>query len=402
MEYAESALVILFWTCLSAVFYAYLGYPVLIYCLARLFGRRRIAPRQEVDLPKVSLLIAAYNEESEIERRILNAVALDYPAERLEIVIAADGCSDRTAEIVRKYADRGVRLIEYGVRRGKATVLNETVPQLCGEIVIFSDANTQTAPDAARRLVAWFQDSKVGAVCGRLVLTDPAGGRNVDSLYWKYETFLKHQESGLGALLGANGGLYALRKALFAPIPPDAVLDDLVIPLLAKLRSGRDIVFEPGAVAYEETPASVRSEFHRRSRLGAGGFGSIRMLAGLLQPWRGWICFTFLSHKVLRWFCPFCLAAMLIANLLLAGERFYLALMIGQLFFYGTAMVAAYIPSQQKVVKLLRLTTMFTSMNGAILIGFARWVRGTQRVTWTRTTRMADARLPAQSAPARA
>jgi len=255
---------------------------------------------------------------------------------------------------------------------------------------MFSDANTYTEPDAARNLVRWFQDPNVGAVCGRLVLSDPESGRNADSLYWKYETFIKRQEGSLGALLGANGGIYALRKDLFVPIPNDTILDDLVIPLLAKLRTGCDIVFEPHAVANEETPANVSAEFHRRSRIGAGGFGSLGLLAGLLDPRRGWIFYTFLSHKVLRWCCPFFLLGLLAANALLAGEPLYRGLLFAQMAFYALSVVAAYIPSQWKPIKFLRLTTMFTSMNGALLIGFGRWLRGTQNAMWKRTARLAE------------
>ncbi|HKB06627.1 MAG TPA: glycosyltransferase family 2 protein, partial [Gemmataceae bacterium] len=359
----------------------------------RLFGRRRPipAPRDE-ELPGVSLLIAAYNEEAVIDGRIRNALAANYPADRLEIVVATDGCTDRTPTIVRRYADRGVRLLEYPVRRGKATVLNDSVPQLRGEVVMLSDANTYTEPMAVRNLVRWFRDLSVGAVCGKLVLSDPATGKNVDSLYWRYETFLKKCEGRLGALLGANGGIYAIRKDQFVPLPGTAVLDDLLIPLLAKLRTGCDIVYESQAVANEETAAGVGAEFQRRTRIGAGGFGSLGLLAGLLNPARGWVFFTFLSHKVLRWCCPFCLVGLLMANALLAvgGGIFYQGLLVAQLAFYTTALVAAYIPGQQLPVKLLRLTTMFTSMNGALLMGFGRWLWGAQGAAWRRTTRTTE------------
>ena len=193
-----SSLAIVFWTCFSAVLFAYLGYPILIFVLSRVFGRRLPIPsKSDEGLPSISLLIAAHNEEIDIEARILNALALDYPADRLEIVIASDGSTDRTNEIVRRYADRGVLLFAYEKNRGKATVLNESVPQLSGEIVLLSDANTEMASDAARRLASWFVDANVGVVCGRLDLTDPRTGRNVDGLYWKYETFLKKCESRL-------------------------------------------------------------------------------------------------------------------------------------------------------------------------------------------------------------
>src|SRR5262249_42174124 len=188
-------------------------------CLARLFGRRRAVPAlRDEDLPTVSLLIAAYNEEAVIEERLLNALAVDYPPQKWEVVVVTDGCSDRTAAIVRRYADRAVRLLEYSERRGKAAALNVAFKEVTGGVVLQSDANTFTDLAAARNLARWFADPSVTAVCGRLVLTDPDTGRNADSLYWKYETFLKDREGRLGALLGANGGIYAIRRDRYVAI----------------------------------------------------------------------------------------------------------------------------------------------------------------------------------------
>jgi cellulose synthase/poly-beta-1,6-N-acetylglucosamine synthase-like glycosyltransferase len=376
----------------ALVLYVYAGYPVLVWGLARAFGRRRTAATPAEDrLPRVALLIAAYNEESVIEERILNALALDYPKDRLEIVVATDGCTDRTAEVVRHYAARGVRLIEGRQRRGKAAVLNAAFAELTADVVILSDANTFTEPAAARNLVRWFGDDRVSTVCGRLVLTDPARGRNADSLYWKYETFLKRCEGDLGALLGANGGIYAIRRDRYVPIPPGTILDDFVIPLLSKLRHGGDIVYDTAAVAHEETPSTVGAEFHRRSRIGAGGFGSIGLLAGLLNPCRGWVFFTFVSHKILRWCCPFFLLGLLATCALLWDVPPFGALLLAQLAFYATSVAAAFLPGSVKPVKLVRLTTMFTSMNWALLVGFGRWALNAQHVTWKRTSRLAGA-----------
>jgi cellulose synthase/poly-beta-1,6-N-acetylglucosamine synthase-like glycosyltransferase len=224
------------------------------------------------------------------------------------------------------------------------------------------------------------------------VLCTPEAGRNADSIYWRYETFLKRCESRLGALLGANGAIYAIRKKLYAPIPEDTLVDDLVIPLLTKLRTGCKIIYDCDAIAWEETPPDVASEFHRRARIGAGGFQSIGMLWRLLDPRRGWVAFTFLSHKVLRWFCPFFLLGMLASNVALAfGSPFYRALLAGHVGFYAASAVMAFLPAQAGSWKLLRLTTMFTGMNLALLVGFWRWLRGVQGGAWRRTARTAEA-----------
>jgi cellulose synthase/poly-beta-1,6-N-acetylglucosamine synthase-like glycosyltransferase len=391
MDSLQVAAVIVFWACAALIVYTYAVYPPLIWWLARRFGRS-IAPPSDrsEEWPVVSLLIAAHNEEAVIDERLRNALAMIYPAGRLEIVVGSDGSTDATAELVRRYADRGVRLLDYHQRRGKAAVLNSAMVELTGEIVLLSDANTHIDPDAIHRLVRWFRDPGIGVVCGEVVLTDPRTGRNVDSLYWKYETFLKRCEGRLGALLGANGPIYAIRRELYVPIPDATIVDDFVIPLLAKLRHGCAIVYDGEAVAREETPADVRAEFRRRARIGAGGFQAIGMLGGLLVPRQGWVAFTFFSHKVLRWLCPFLMLGLLASNLVLLRRPMYGWILVGQLGFYLASLLAAFVPVRFAALKPLRLTTMFTSMNAALLVGFWRWLQGTQGGTWQRTARLAE------------
>jgi cellulose synthase/poly-beta-1,6-N-acetylglucosamine synthase-like glycosyltransferase len=391
MSSVPIGVVVLFWASATAVLFAYVGYPVLLWLLARWFGRPTQTPADNRrDLPSLSLLIAAHNEEAVVEERIRNALRMDYPPEKLEIVVASDGSVDKTPEIVRRYADRGVRLLDYVRRRGKAATLNAAFSELKGEIVLLSDANTFTDTTAARKIVRWFADPQVGVVCGRLVLTDPETGGNADSLYWKYETFLKRCEGRLGALLGSNGAIYAIRKELYSPIPNDTIVDDFVIPLQAKLRTGCAIVYDCEAVAREETAKDVRAEFHRRSRIGAGGFQSIRLLWPLLNPRRGWVAFTFMSHKIFRWLCPFFMLGALLTNLLLIADPLYQWTLFGQLGFYSVSVLAAFVPARFRSLKPLRLTTMFTSMNLALLVGFWRWAWGSQKGTWRRTVRLAE------------
>jgi cellulose synthase/poly-beta-1,6-N-acetylglucosamine synthase-like glycosyltransferase len=383
----STVLELTFWVCVALVGYAYVVYPMVVWGCSRIFGRRPESPSvADVDLPRVSVLIAAHNEEEVIAGRIENALALDYPPDRLEIVVASDGSSDDTASIVRRLAERRVRLLTSPLRRGKAPVLNAAFRALRGEIVLLSDANTFTDPDALRRMVRWFANPHVGVVCGRLVLTDRATGRNVDSLYWRYETFLKRCEGRLGALLGANGAIYAVRWSCFTGIRSDTIVDDLVIPLVTRLRSGCAIVYDDTAVAREETPPDLRSEFRRRSRIGAGGFQSIIRLWRLLGPRHGWIAFTFLSHKVLRWLCPFWMIGALATNVALVHEPFYRMTLIGQLIGYGLSAFGL-VAGQHAAPKLVRLATMFTTMNAALLVGFWLWASGGQRGIWQRTAR---------------
>ena len=382
-------------TCLMCVILTcvvYFVYPLAILILSRLFGRVPQFPNvDERELPSVSLLIAAYNEEWDIEKRILNLLSLNYPLEKLEIVIASDGSDDRTNEIVCKYVSQGIKLFAFPTNRGKTNVLNDSVPKLSGEIIVLSDANTHMAVDAIRRLASWFRDPDIGVVCGRLVLTDPRNGRNVDGLYWKYETFLKKCESRLGALLGSNGAIYAIRHCLFPYVRPETLIDDFVIPLDAKRRTGCRIVYDTKAVASEETAPTIRAEFRRRVRIGAGGFQSIEILWRLLSPQNGWVALTFFFHKILRWLCPFFMIGALLTNAALIGNPYFNWLFIGQVGFYCFAVLGNWIPAKPRWMKFLRLPTMFTSMNLALFFGFFRWLFVRQKGTWVRTDRFEHA-----------
>ncbi|MBX9581554.1 MAG: glycosyltransferase family 2 protein [Gemmataceae bacterium] len=381
------------WACLGVVAFAYAGYPVLIYALSKLFGRPPVPPpADDARLPAVSLLIAAYNEEVDIEARVLNLLRLDYPRDKLELVIASDGSTDRTNDIVRRYEAAGVKLVAYGENKGKATVLNRTVPTLSGEVVALSDANTHWAPDALRNLARWFADPSVGVVNGKLVLVDPATGRNVDGLYWKYETFLKKCESKLGALLGTNGAIYAVRKDIFPAVTPGTLIDDFVIPMNARRATGCRIVYDTKAVASEETAPTIRAEFRRRVRIGAGGYQSIALLWPLLSPAHGWVALTFFCHKIVRWVCPFFLLAALVLNVLLfldpAADQLRAAwLLAAQAGFYALAAAGNWVPARPRWLRFFRLPTLFASMNLALFFGFFRWLFGPKTGTWKRTDR---------------
>jgi cellulose synthase/poly-beta-1,6-N-acetylglucosamine synthase-like glycosyltransferase len=383
----------LFWSCAFLGSYAYVAYPALIWCLSRIFGDRKgfvevtNSSDHSASLPSVALIIAAYNEETVIQQRITNAAAMDYPSDRLRIVIASDGSSDQTNAIVRRCGESRVTLLDYPQRRGKASVLNSAMEAVDAEIVLLSDANTEIDPAAARKLVRWFRDPTIGAVCGRLVLRDASMGRNSDGLYWRYETFLKCCEGRIGGLLGSNGAIYAIRRKLYQPIPANTIVDDFVIPLLARLRTGCRLVYDYEAVAFEETPENVGAEFHRRARIGAGGFQSIGMLWRLLNPRHGWVSFTFLSHKILRWLCPFFMLGCFLASVMLCYQPLYRWLLVGQVVFYLVSLAATLAPRGIRIPKLVRLATMFSSMNAALLAGFVRWGFGLQGGTWRRTSR---------------
>jgi Glycosyltransferases, probably involved in cell wall biogenesis len=380
---------LLFWGSVGLIAYAYAGYPMILWLLVRCRAARRPAPKIQGardEFPRVSLIIAAYKEESVILQRLQNALTLDYPADRLEIIVGCDGNEDATAELVRTVDDSRIRLMAFENRRGKPSVLNDCVEVATGELIAFSDANTFWNRDALKLLVDHFRDSNVGGVCGQLLLTDPATGDNVDGLYWRYENFLKKCEGQLGALLGFNGAIYAIRRELWTPIPPQTIVDDFLIGMRIH-QTRRRLIFEEKAVAHEETAPSISAEFHRRARIGAGGFQSLCWLLPLLSPHYGLVSFAFWSHKVLRWLCPVFMALALLANLLLMTHPLYAVFFVLQLGFYAVAFAGRFLPNRGALSKLVRLSSMFVEMNAALAVGFYRWASRRQSGAWKRTAR---------------
>lgn len=388
----QFVLVGMFWGSLIGVLFAYVGYPIIIFICSRLFGHSPTPPRVQTpqDLPTVTILISALNEADIIRARLENLLAVDYPQDKLETVIASDGSTDQTCAIVRSYAETypgRIRLLDYPERRGKSTVLNTALQQLRSDIIIFSDANTMFDSQAALHLTRWFQDASIGVVCGQLHLQDAATGKNVDGLYWRYENMLKDCEGRLGALLGANGAIYAMRRTMFVPIPGDTIVDDFVTPLVSKLRFKHRIIYDIEAVATEETAPDIEGEFRRRCRIGAGNFQSLARLWRLLLPVQGWTSFVFFSHKILRWFCPAFLVLALVSNIGICDQPIYQWLLVGQIVFYLVAYRGQQLSKGTFSSRVVQLMTMFVAMNMALAVGFWRWVMGRQQGTWQRTTR---------------
>jgi cellulose synthase/poly-beta-1,6-N-acetylglucosamine synthase-like glycosyltransferase len=371
-----------FWVAAAVVAYVFAGYPLLLWLLERVFGR---PSRKRPIEPSVSILVAAFNEARVIAAKIRNAAAIDYPPERLEIVIASDGSTDGTPEIAGRVieelsAGNRVRAIAFPVNRGKLTVLNEVVPSLRGEIVVFSDAASMLEPLAIRRLVAHFADPEVGAAGGLYRVSkqdEEAIGRQED-FYWKYETFLKGLEASLGAMLGAHGALYAVRKSLYPYPHPGLINDDYIIPVRI-LQQGYRVVYEPSAVATEE--AREMGGFGRRVRIMAGNFQQLREIAGFLWPLRPLPLLASLSHKLGRLVVPFAMVAGLVSNAFLTSSAFYLVTAALQIAFYGLAGVGALWPLRPKV---LRLPYYFCMINIAVVPGLYWALAGRSRAGWKR------------------
>jgi cellulose synthase/poly-beta-1,6-N-acetylglucosamine synthase-like glycosyltransferase len=368
----------IFWVSAALVIYTYVGYPALLWLLQLLFRR---PVRKAATEPSVSLLIAAYNEADVIQAKVRNSLALDYPVDKLEIVIASDGSTDGTSRIVRSLAEsegKGrVQLLEFPVNRGKIHCLNDAVPQLGGEIVVFSDASSMLASDSVRNLLANFADPRVGAASGVYQVSnqDASATGHQEDFYWKYETFLKLQEAKLGALTGAHGSLYAMRKSLY-PFPHAGTInDDFVIPT-SVLQRGFRIAYEPNAVAYEE--AHEMEGFGRRVRITAGNIEQMRQAGPLLWPPRPLVLFCFLSHKGGRLLAPLALALCLVSALSLWHSPVYKWLAIAQLSFYGLALLGALGLLRSK---LLKLPYYFSMINASLFVWIYYRLKGRQQAS---------------------
>jgi cellulose synthase/poly-beta-1,6-N-acetylglucosamine synthase-like glycosyltransferase len=383
-----------FWTAWALVFYAYGIYPLLVAGLSRAFGERRPAYPKEIldtDLPRVAMVVAAYNEIGVIEDKLANTWKLDYPEEKFRLWVGSDGSGDGTAEVLKSTSHPRLNAFPFEARRGKMAVLNDLMSRVDADLVVMSDANTMYAPDAVRKLVRHFTDPRIGCVSGVLSL-DQGGGVSGEGLYWKYEVWIKRNESRLGFLVGCNGGIYALRRELYEPLPESTIVDDFVLTMRV-LEKGFKIRLDTEARATEPPCPSARAEMVRKIRIGAGDFQALSLTRALLHPRHGWKALGFWSHKVMRWLVPFFLLAALIANLgLIAtqgwpGSRFYLVLLALQLAGAGVSYWAYNARPGQKVPKWTRPISYFYLMNYALFCGFIRFLFRTQRVTWERMAR---------------
>jgi cellulose synthase/poly-beta-1,6-N-acetylglucosamine synthase-like glycosyltransferase len=325
-----------FWTSLLAAGYVYVGYPLVLAVWSRLAPR---PVRRSGWEPAVSVVIVVHNERDTIERKIDNCLCLDYPREKVQVVVSLDGPTDGTDVLVRQ-RELPIDVVASSRHQGKAAALNRAVAAATGDIVVFCDARQRVDTGALRELVANFADPTVGAVTGELVLVADDGAEAADGvgLYWRYEKALRAMESRIHSTVGATGALYAIRRQLFVPLPEETILDDVMVPLRVVL-GGRRIVWEPRAKAYDRV-CPPELEFQRKVRTLAGNFQLVALMPQVLRPWRNPIFVQFLSHKVGRLLVPYCLVLLFASNLLLR-EGLYLVFLAGQGTWYLLAGVGA-------------------------------------------------------------
>ncbi len=377
------------WLSISLVFYAYAGYAAVIALLARFFPHP--SRSDKAYRPMVTTLIAAHNEEDWIEAKIQNCLEQSYPAEFHEVLIISDGSTDNTAQIVRKYANQGIVLLEEKTRTGKMAVVNRAISQAKGEIIVFSDANNLYNPEAIANLVQHFAESKVGCVAGekQILKTGDAPSSGGEGLYWKYESFLKRCDSAFYSVVGATGEIYAVRRELYQPPPSDSLLDDFMVSMNIA-RRGYRVLYEPQAISYETGSASLRDEYKRRTRIFCGGYQSIARLPELLNPRFGRLWFTYVSHRFLRWaITPFLLPLILLCNFGLARRSpFYRLLLLAQIGFYGLGLIGLrQLDRTGKCPRPIYVPAYFLFLHFAELVGFKRWLTQRQSGIWERSER---------------
>jgi cellulose synthase/poly-beta-1,6-N-acetylglucosamine synthase-like glycosyltransferase len=377
----ETAAKVLFWTGAAALAYAYAGYPVLVWLVSSL--RPRVVRRGRVE-PTVSVIITAYNEERDLASKLENTLALDYPPEKLEVIVASDCSNDRTDEIARAFAPRGVRLHRQAERLGKTAAQNAAVELARGDVLLFSDATTLYRPDVLRAMVPNFADASVGCVAGKLIYVDPAStsvGSGAKS-YWGYETFLKTHESRACSLIGASGCLYAVRRTAYVPLYNEACSDFIIATKMVE--QGLRAIYEPAAVCTEETNRQAAKEFRMRVRVIAQTYTDLWRHRALLNPFRGgFYAVELLSHKVMRYLVPLFLAAVFVSSALLAPRSlFFAALFAGQALFYAAALAGWLLERAGVRVRLLALPHYFVLANLAAILALFKFLRGERYARW--------------------
>jgi cellulose synthase/poly-beta-1,6-N-acetylglucosamine synthase-like glycosyltransferase len=372
---------ILFWISISLIIYTYVGYP-LVTLIYSLFVKN-LVNKQDIE-PKVTFLITAYNEEKNVRQKLENTISLDYPKEKLEVMVASDGSTDKTDEIVKEFSDRGVILHRVEGRLGKTATQNSAVKISRGEIIVFSDAASMYDPGAIHALVKNYADPKVGAVSGMYnYLDENASSAGLGKiLFWKLENFIKSRQTRIKTITGCCGCIYSVRKDLYSDLPPH-IISDLVEPLTI-LKKGYRIVFEPSALALEETAGDTEEEFKMRIRVIVRGMNGMLFVRSLFNPFKyPFVSFQLISHKLLRWMVPIFAIFALISNaFLITTSPFYTILFFGQLIFYALAVIG-YIKEKQGIhKKIFYLPLYFCTVNLASLISMFKVLRKENIVTW--------------------
>jgi poly-beta-1,6-N-acetyl-D-glucosamine synthase len=401
-----NALTIAFWALLFIVFYSYVGYGILLGLLVKLKKKSPPPPSNvsDSDLPEVTFMVAAYNEERWIEDKIRNSLALDYPKNKIHFVFVTDGSTDSTPDKVINFPNpQGykIELFHQPERRGKIAAVERVMPFVHTPIVVFTDANTDLNPEAVWKMVRHYADPTVGAIAGekRVEMSSVASGAG-EGIYWKYESLLKKWDSELYSAVGAAGELFSLRTDLYEPVEKDTLIEDFVMTMRIAKRGFR-IVYESEAYAVEGHSADVKEELKRKIRISAGGLQAVWRLRSLLNPFKyGVLSFQYWSHRVLRWtLAPLALPLIFLFNWLILrspssdaanpvlGHTIYNVLFWAQVVFYAAALLGWLFEQMKLKVKAFYVPYYFCMMNYSVYRGLGRLIAGSQSVVWEKSKR---------------
>lgn len=365
--------------------YIYFGYPLVIFLMSKIFNKE--ASKKKYN-PTVSILIAAYNEEKSIGETIENKLSLDYPKDKLEIIVVSDGSTDRTDEIVKLYSKNNVKLIRQELRSGKTMALNLAVQEAKGEVIVFSDANSIYEKDALPNLVKNFNDPEVGYITGKMIYTDPDGTIIGDgcSAYMRYENFLRKYESRVGSIVGVDGGIDAIRKSLYEPMRADQ-LPDFVLPLKV-IEKGYRVVYEPEAILREDALKSSKDEYQMRVRVSLRALWALYDMKNLFNPFKyGFFSWQLFSHKALRYMVFMFLFCLYVSNgLLLSDKMLYKFFFLAQNSFYLIACLGLLKAKKGESSKIIRFPYYFTLLNFAAGHAFLHFLKGKKQVVWNPRT----------------
>ncbi|MFM2291768.1 MAG: hypothetical protein RIS29_1581 [Bacteroidota bacterium] len=384
---------ITFWVLAALIFYTYLGYGIVLFVMIkikRLFKKKVTPVLSEDELPELTLLVAAYNEQDYVARKVENSRQLIYPKDKLKMMWVTDGSNDNTPDLLRTYSD--VEVLHKPERSGKIMAMNRAMKYVKTPIVVFSDANTMLGNDSLMKIAQMFADPKVACVSGEKRIfnaSEEAASAAGEGLYWKYESALKRWDAELYSAVGAAGELFAIRTPLFTEVEPDTLLDDFIISLRLAMQ-GYKIDYDPDAYAIETASANVQEELKRKIRIAAGGIQSVVRLYPLLNIFKyGILSFQYISHRVLRWtITPVALLALLIINIPLALESTFFAIVLGlQILFYAFALIGWAFENRKMKVKIFFIPYYFFIMNYAVFRGFERYMKNSQSVNWERAKR---------------
>jgi len=394
-----NSIAFLFWFLLFVVFYAYIGYGILLFVLVRI--KRVIAPKQTDSNPdyepEVTLFVAAYNEKDYVDAKVKNSFSLEYNKDKVRQVWVTDGSDDGTPDILRKYSDKGIEVYHEDARGGKIGAMNRGMKFVKTPIVIFSDGNTMLGKESIQRIVNLFKDPKVGCVSGekRIFSKESDTAVGSEGIYWKYESTLKKWDAELYSVVGAAGELFAIRTDLYREVEKDTLLDDFIISLRVAM-DGYTIQYDPEAYAIESSSANVKEELKRKVRIAAGGIQSVIRLSPLLNIFKyKTLSFQYISHRVLRWVvAPFALPFIFVFNLFLALDagldsytNIYTLLLFAQIVFYVFALLGWWLENRKISIKILFVPYYFFVMNYAVYLGMGRYFKGQQSVNWERAKR---------------